>query len=407
VNINKKAIIYLLLVFTVLSGALMLAKLTDSTVVNSDLQETPIRQIAEYSTTGNLIEFEKIYALNKVAENEQLSKDLQETFELERKKNVHYVQYQGPIEHLFFHPLIAFPELAFDNDYMTKGYDDYFVTVSEFTKIIEALYKNNYILVNIQDIYDPQLIDGNLMIRQKELFLPEGKKPLILSIDDLNYYEYMRENGNVYKLILDPYNRIATYAISPTGEEVISRTNEIIPLLDDFVNAHEDFSFQGAKGIIALTGYEGILGYRTNELGSPNYSDDKEAALKVVNRLKETGWTFASHGYGHLDVKKISYNLLVKDTKRWQAEVGSLIGETDVYIYPFGSSVLPPSEKFNYLVETGFPVLCSVGPNPYLQLTEDYLMMDRRHIDGIALKTQRERLLSLFDSLEIIDPIRP
>ena len=85
-NINKKAIIYLLLVFTVLSGALMLAKLTDSTVVNSDLQESPIRQIAEYSKTGNLIEFEKIYALNKVAENEQLSKDLQETFELERKK---------------------------------------------------------------------------------------------------------------------------------------------------------------------------------------------------------------------------------------------------------------------------------------------------------------------------------
>ena len=32
-------------------------------------------------------------------------------------------------------------------------------------------------------------------IKKKSLKLPKGKKPLILSIDDMNYYEYMRGNG--------------------------------------------------------------------------------------------------------------------------------------------------------------------------------------------------------------------
>ncbi|MCL5677303.1 MAG: hypothetical protein M1602_05490, partial [Firmicutes bacterium] len=38
------------------------------------------------------------------------------------------VAYSGPIEHIFFHPLIAYPELAFDNDSLARGYDDWFIT---------------------------------------------------------------------------------------------------------------------------------------------------------------------------------------------------------------------------------------------------------------------------------------
>lgn len=46
------------------------------------------------------------------------------------------VPYTGPVEHIFFHPLIAYPELAFDGDPMARGYDDWFVTVQEFHKIL-------------------------------------------------------------------------------------------------------------------------------------------------------------------------------------------------------------------------------------------------------------------------------
>jgi hypothetical protein len=317
------------------------------------------------------------------------------------------VVYKGPVEHIFFHPLIAYPELAFDGDAMAKGYDDWFVTVKEFERIIQALYEHDYVLIDIHALYEEKMENGKKVVVPKELLLPRNKKPLILSIDDLNYYDYMLENGNVYRLILDDNGNVATYSKNPKGEEVISHDNEIIPLLDAFVGQHPDFSFHGAKGVIALTGYQGVLGYRTNELDSPGYESVKKQALQVIARLKETGWTFASHGYGHLDAVRVSYDRLANDTQQWKKEVEPLVGPTSVYIYPYGSRVETGSAKYNYLVKAGFPVLCSVGPAPYLKYTPDSVMMDRRHIDGISLKTQQDRLKPLFNAEEVIDSVRP
>ncbi|MCY9667292.1 hypothetical protein M5X11_20595 [Paenibacillus alginolyticus] len=313
------------------------------------------------------------------------------------------VLFNGQIEHIFFHPLIAFPELAFDGDSMAKGYNDWFVTVKEFNKILDSLYRNQYILIDIGSLYTEK--EG--VVRPQELWLPANKKPLVLSIDDLNYYTYMRENGNASRLVLDDNGEVATYSMTPQGEPITARNSEIVPILDDFVHAHPDFSWHGAKGVIALTGYEGILGYRTDQRDSPNYINAKEGVLPVIKRLKETGWTFASHGYGHLDTAKITLNRFKQDTLRWKQEVEPLIGATSVYIYPFGSSVLPEDRKYQFLMEEGFRIMCSVGPVPYLAFKPDSVMMDRRHIDGIALHDQRSRLLPLFDSQEIWDSIRP
>ncbi|HHV79181.1 MAG TPA: polysaccharide deacetylase family protein [Firmicutes bacterium] len=313
------------------------------------------------------------------------------------------VEYDGSVEHIFFHPLIAYPELAFDGDGMSRGYDDWFVTVSEFKKIIQMLYENGYMLVGIDDVLGPGTVDGKPGFVPKKLFLPEGKKPLIISVDDLCYYDYMRKNGNVYKLVLDEEGQVATYSVSPEGKEVISRDNEIIPILDSFVRHHPDFSLRGAKGIIALTGYEGILGYRTNDPESPEYEKEKEQALAVIEQLKRTGWSFACHGWGHLDMEKVSYKRFVQDTERWKREVEPLIGQTKIYVYPFGSQVKPGTPKFEYLLQTGFTIFCGIGIRPFLPKPALYVLMDRRHVDGIALKTQRELLIHLFDASQALD----
>jgi peptidoglycan/xylan/chitin deacetylase (PgdA/CDA1 family) len=52
----------------------------------------------------------------------------------------------------------------------------------------------------------------------------------------------------------------------------------------------------------------------------------------VVRRLQETGWSFASHGWGHLNAQKVSLATLVRDTARWKAEVEPLVGPTFVYV---------------------------------------------------------------------------
>lgn len=318
------------------------------------------------------------------------------------------VPYKGSVEHIFFHPLVVYPELAFDGDSMAQGYFDWFVTVREFRSIVDDLYRNGYILVGMDSLYGVRTdAAGKAEMYRKELLLPEGKKPLIFSVDDSNYYDYMRQNGNIQKLVVDTDGRVAGYAVDPSGRKITARDNDIVPILDDFVAAHPDFSFQGAKGILALTGYEGVLGYRTNDPASATYADDKAEAEQVIRQLKASGWTFASHSWGHRDARKITVSHLAHDTDRWLKEVEPLIGPTDIYIYPYGSSVDTDPAKLKVLEDRGFRVFCSVGPLPYLKIAKDALFMDRRHIDGMSLTQSPKRLAPLFDAEKALDPARP
>ena len=180
------------------------------------------------------------------------------------RDGVTYAAYDGVVEHLFFHPVVAYPELAFDGDYKSDGIDDWMVTAGEYLKILESVYEKGYVLVDIADCWSEQTNEaGETRMVKNTLYLPEGKKPLILSYDDVNYYEYMLENGFTYKLIIGDDGKLASWGLDPEGNEVISRDLDAVTILDKFVEEHPDFSPFGAKGCLSLTGYEGILGYRT------------------------------------------------------------------------------------------------------------------------------------------------
>ena len=317
------------------------------------------------------------------------------------------VLYNGPVQHIFFHPLIVHPEKAFDDDRMARGLNEFMVTVKEFNLIVESLYERDFILIDTHEIFEERVNNGETELVRKELWLPENKKPLILSIDDLNFYPYMKENGMNHKLVLDSEGNVAADLFSPEGKEITAYDTEIITILDRFVVDNPGFSYKGAKGIIALTGFNGVLGYQTDAISSPAYDAEKEQALAVIERLKETGWSFACHGYGHIDTARRSLDDLIKDTEKWKVEVESLIGPTDMYIYPYGSSVPTTDPRFKYLQQSGFKVFCGVGPKEYMRYYPDSIVMDRRHMDGIAFWHQPETLEDLFSVNEVIDPVRP
>ena len=335
-------------------------------------------------------------------ENEEAPEELE-------KPEIKLTEYTGVVEHIFVHPLIAYPEEAFDGDYQSNGFDDWFVTAGEFKKIIESLYQKDFILVDINSLYEEVEDNGKKLIKRKPLMLPEGKKPLILSVDDLNYNKYMIGNGMVHKLILDSNGKVAAYTKQPDGTEHITYDNEVVPVLDAFVEEHPDFSLNGAKGTLALTGYEGVLGYRTNRQ-SENKEEEKQQALQVVRKLKETGWNFASHSYGHPNMQTIGYAKTVDDSTKWKNEVESIIGETQVYIYPFGAHIKEGDPKLKYLQSMGFRIFCGVGSSSYekISTSTSLVITDRRHVDGITLRNQRDKFLDLYDADEIIDlTVRP
>lgn len=64
-----------------------------------------------------------------------------------------YVPWTGVVEHLFFHPVIAYPELAFDGDSQENGLDDYMVTVDEYKKILQSVYEKGYVLVDVGSVW--------------------------------------------------------------------------------------------------------------------------------------------------------------------------------------------------------------------------------------------------------------
>ena len=256
------------------------------------------------------------------------------------------------------------------------------------------------------------------------LYLPEGKKPLILSYDDTNYYPYMLENGFTYKLILGGDGKIASWGKDPQGNEVVSRDLDAIPILDKFVEEHPDFSPFGAKGCLSLTGYCGILGYRTQTDSadqSPefeaNRQKEREAVAPIIAELKRTGWTFGSHTWGHIRLGTKSLEAIQADTRKWLDEVGSLVGPTAILFYPHGerpdgNDWQNTGPVFRYLQSQGFRVFCSVGTESFSYIKKDIcaVICDRLHPDGTTLRSAkaRERYLQFYDAKDIIDlDVRP
>ena len=342
------------------------------------------------------------------------------------RDGVTYTDYDGIVEHLFFHPVVAYPELAFDGDAQSDGIDDYMVTADEYRKILQSVYDRGYVLVDIADVWSEVTgEDGQPTMVRNTLYLPEGTKPLILSFDDTNYYEYMLSNGFTHKLILGEDGKIASWGLDPQGQEVISRDLDAIPILDKFVEEHPDFSPFGAKGCLSLTGYEGILGYRTQtdtkswtQAQEANRQKEIDAVKPIIAELKRTGWTFGSHTWGHIRLGTKSLESIQADTQRWFDEVGSLVGPTTILFYPHGerpdgNDWQNTGPVFQYLQSQGFRVFCSVGINSFSYIKQDIcaVICDRLHPDGTTLRGS-DKVLSwysqFYDARDIIDlQVRP
>ena len=337
------------------------------------------------------------------------------------------------VTHVFFHTLIMDTSKAFDGDSREKGYNQVMTTKDEFMKILQSMYERGFVLVRLHDVaYEVTAEDGSRHFQEGDIMLPEGKKPFVMSQDDVCYYEYMDGDGFASRMIIGEDGK-PTNEMKMDDGSVSVGSYDLVPLLDDFIKEHPDFSYKGAKAIIALTGYEGILGYRTASSYSetPDYESEKEQAARVAQCLRDDGWELASHSWGHLwmgvsddpeNPYKISDERFYTDTDKWENEVESLIGPTDIYIYPNGNDVAdwhPYTEenyRYQYLASKGFRYFCNVDASKpaWIQKGPDYLRMARRNLDGYRLYEDmiqedpaKKRLSDLFDASQIFDPSRP
>ena len=291
------------------------------------------------------------------------------------------VAWVGPVEHLFFHTLVIRPDLAFQRDALGRGFRDYFVTVGEFRAILVQLDLNGWTLVDIH-----RAING-------EVRVPAGRKPLVLSEDDVNYYDYSRPRGQGWRLVLDARGDVKVEVRDDRGTRVTD--DDLVSIVDAFVAAHPLFSADGAKGVLALTGYEGLFGERVNRPSDPDFAGREARVSAVAARLRATGWTLANHSYGHLDLSKSSIAQAQRDVQKWKQIAMPLIGDTDIFVYPFGAN--PSSAIRTMLRDEGYTIQCNIDITPRLTNIDGVTVMSRRHIDGIAFAQQSRSLATLFD----------
>ena len=83
------------------------------------------------------------------------------------------------VEHLFFHPIIAYPQWAFHDCNASQdqryGLDDWMVTVDEYNKILQSVYDKGYILVAMEDVWSEVTDESGTHMVRNTLMLPEGK----------------------------------------------------------------------------------------------------------------------------------------------------------------------------------------------------------------------------------------
>ena len=167
------------------------------------------------------------------------------------------------VTHVFFHSMIVDTNRAFGKgagDPTTDGLNQVMTTMSEFTQIMQSMYDKGYVMVSLHDMCN---VDENGNVTRGTILLPEGKKAFVLSQDDVSYYHYQDGYGLADKLLIDENGEVKNQYTDADGNVLIG-DYDMVPWIDTFVKEHPDFSYHGHKGIIALTGYNGILGYRTD-----------------------------------------------------------------------------------------------------------------------------------------------
>lgn len=344
------------------------------------------------------------------------------------------------VTHIFYHSLVVDPIRCFGNqarDPQCIGNNQWMTTISEFEKITQEMYDRGYVIVSIHDLYNIVIDEnGNEIMEPAVIMLPEGKKAFVLSLDDLSYYHSYDNYGYAAKLIIDENGDVMNEYIDAEGNTLVG-AYDVVPLLDQFIEEHPDASYRGAKGIIALTGYNGVLGYRTDISYEtrydinwdkrqwleehPDFSLEKERAeaKKVADAMKENGWEFASHTWGHKNVGETPLSTLQADNRRWQENVVPVVGETNTIIFAHGTDLergwgdySETNEKFQYYYSQGFRVFCNVDASKYAtHFGPDYLRQGRRNLDGYRIYYnaigEQNNLSDIFDAAEIIDPDRP
>ena len=302
------------------------------------------------------------------------------------------------IPNLSFRTLMAdLSKAAADPDRGSRYLKNY-ITTGEFSAILDQLYANGYVLVSLYDFAVPVTNeDGSVGVNRTSIRLPEGKKPIILTQEGVNYYSHTENCGGFADSL----------AVNASGELTCRLGDsegafDLVPVLNDFLAQHPDFSYEGARATIALSGYEGLFGMTL---------DQSDAIKAVADKLRAQGYDIACYTYADMEYADFGAAGIQEDLDKWNAEIVPVLGTTDMLVYPTGGDIKGreayAGSKYDALHDFGFRYFVGTGDGEtWGMTTTQYARQIRTVVTASNLAEHPAWYTGLFDAAAVLSPDR-
>ncbi|MBQ7001926.1 MAG: hypothetical protein IJN67_12970 [Oscillospiraceae bacterium] len=365
--------------------------------------------IDKLDSLGNLNDFPELNEKRAEYANEQIA----------------LVPHQDPstIPNLSFHVLIEDMARAKKDTELGGKYNRNFVTTAEFSKILQQLYDNGYVLVDFNSFVGSSTdVNGNEKFEIVPMYLPADKKPVMITETMVNYFEYMIDSNNdgladaqgdgfASRLVLDGNGDIKAEYVNAEGQTLVGNY-DLVPILEDFIKAHPDFSYRGARAILAVTGDEGVFGYRCNTeyIGSKSqsfYDQEVAGAKKIADALRAKGYTLASYTYANKKYADMNANNIKADMGKWEQEVTSVIGPMNVFVFAQQSNLTDyTGTSFDVMYQAGFRFFIANATNATSATTtvnQTYVRQNRLMVTGNSMAWNPSLFTGMFNCSAVLD----
>lgn len=347
--------------------------------------------------------------------------------------------WEDMVEVISVKPLMQDANRAMESSY--KNYaSQALLAVDEYRNLLQELYDHGYVLVSAERFavypdYYPKIV------------VPEGKKPLVMIFEDWHYSPANQQCTTIGKLMFDAEkDQFYGKRILRSGEEETLYGSDAVSILEEFIDQHPDFSFDGARGVLAIIPEHSVLGYRVTERqlddstpthgplitvkrsyksdqtgtqtapagDKPDGPDDERVQLlreedlalrELCGALKRHGWVFACGGYSGEDLGIMKTADLTAEIDAWLDTVEPYTDKTNMLCFPAGSHVYANAASLDALLERDFTCFMGIGPRVYNYYDYRYVHLDRKPINGYTLKSPEQWNLDiLMNPWNVLNP---